>query len=230
MDHSKSIKPELVDIWDPGQVEASKTWYKRASQESDAFQQDFYQNCAIYRSKKLAHQETMKMYQKKFDNKVFSRDSGSVIMHVDGAKFGLDSSRVKKSSFSGEAGEPVRIISDGTQGHRWISESSRETPISEKYHLYSRLRTLSEQRPSVKWVVAWFMFLSDYFQSIPDEWVVYWNEELRSLEAISDTVKIHYKQVLWEHSDFSRYEIRRALEILKSELKPILGRQGCFNV
>lgn len=225
MDYTKSIKNELIDIWDKGQTKATLAWYDRAKKTNDIIEQDYYNNCAIFRNKTIARQETLKVHQKDYHNKVFSHDSGAVIVYFDTSRFGIDLLHLKRSNskeLEVEGGLNPKLICDFSRGNQWMSEYSREDSIESSLNLLKFFKDTSNHHPSVKLVVAWIIYTTRYDQVLKPEWLGFWKSEFRLFEIISDTYSIVYKQCLWMYSKYSRYIIRKAFILISSELHKYL--------
>lgn len=215
MDYTKAIRPDLINTYTGSIV----TNYAKARSTSDYYKEEEYANKAIFKSNKIAKQETLKAQQKEMSAGVYNKDSGSIVAHINRGQMGISSVLSNKNNGEWEDDETASyIISDRASGQSFMSENSFATNHEVYTNIFLELKRISNISPTIKLVIAWRIFISKYDCHLTEEHREFFRDEFRTLEAINDgkgEKKIRKNQ-LWMSTKLSRYQIRQALETIAS--------------
>jgi len=211
---TKALRPELLRTY----TDAMKAYYDRAHREQDMFKQDLSLNMAIFKSSETAKQETNKIYQKDWYNKVSTRDSHEVVLFQESSK--TLNINIKESKYSNK-----KICS-----RDWVSDYTKKTPIDRKLEILEILKKVSKASSLTKLCICWYMYKlskpsnTSYINSLSLAQRLFWNKEIELIENILKDQEELKKSDLWEKTNYPERAVTNTIKFIKRRLSCLLER------
>lgn len=233
MDYTKSLKLDYLK--DESATKAIQGQYDKARRIGSYYEQDKMIYKALFRSPEVAQQEFLKSAQKNFKNRVFSQHSATTIVLVTGDHNIARKHIGIKNSEEDQSDDLVipSLMSSGHFAYNWISESNFDTLADQKYAIYESILKAVHTAPpnfieSVRLCLVWYMSASRIINNLDPEKFQYWKKDIWYYEEVMpDSISLDAinKSLLWEHTRFTRYDIRMSLAHIEKIFKPFRGEK-----
>jgi hypothetical protein len=218
MDTTKAIRPEMLNKI----PEVSQMYYKLASKTTDRYKSDYYANCALFASKRVAQQETMKAHQKEIRSGTYTKDSGSVVAILQTGEMGISSNKLGQM-VSGEDGEHS-VISPMDNGREFTSNYLYETTPDVKFEFLLQFKKIAKMSYVTKLTFAWMLYNSGYVNEMTKDQRDLFRDEIRFLSEYDEDNKVEFR-VLFEKTGIDRGQFRNAREYLGKFWKTVIRNE-----
>ena len=200
-----AIRPEMLSK----NLEMTESWYRRARQTGDSWNQEMLINRALFGSKKVAFQETFKYFQKEIKSGTSTCDTVEFL--GDRSVDGTESSSQGRDSWT---------VAKDIDGSNFVTQKVDQTRVNEIFSLVTSVIETDWDRQ----IVAMFLWESGYHTQLDDAQYLFFKSDFEiCAEATKDLVKGGQTFVKYRYQKLAKIP-QNVFTSLEVEIKGILAK------